>query len=739
MYHTKPSLASAVLPIWPLCEYALLYLEIVDRINPTLMKRTVLLSLIALGLAQGGRAANLVWTPTTAVWDTLPATTNWKDTNTSATVAFTQGDSVLFDDSGLGQPAVTLSGTLSPSYVLVDSASQYSLASTTGGNLSGGFSLVKRGSGLLILDANNAISGPTSIEAGQLQIGTGSSRGTVGSGPITNLSGLIVNRTGTLTLNNYLSGSGGFTNRLGATVNIWGTNTMSGPILVQVGLLALSNAPAQGTATDIILDASPTATANSRLGFAGGINLPSSAVITMLGTAGAGPSRCTITTTLAADTTTNSVNGPILVGSGNGLIQLTATSTGTGLLAINGNISNHPDNVTAFAGSLYIRGNLGNGLLSGSFNLPGTKLIKDDTGTWTISSSGNSASSTLVASGTLRLGANNALPNVEFSMGKAGVTPVLDLAGYSQQIPALNDAAGVASPTSTIGNSSTTSDSVLTLADGGAYTGVIQDSVAGGTRKVGLTILAGAVNAQQLRSVCTYSGPTTLQGGGLALVGAGDIPNSTSIQFSTGTSLDVRYKDAAFVLQSAQTLKGDGTFHINGSCTSQGTIELKVSKSGGTVSSDNITMDNDGTINYGGTLKLDLSGETLNSADVIQLFTANPGRYAGAFTSIVPATPGAGMTWNTTMLTTDGTLRIDASIPTTPTNITFAVVGDGTQMELAWPDSYKGWTLQGQTNVPVEGLTTNWFDVPESAATNRVLIPINPANGSVFYRLSYQP
>ncbi len=40
---------------------------------------------------------------------------------------------------------------------------------------------------------------------------------------------------------------------------------------------------------------------------------------------------------------------------------------------------------------------------------------------------------------------------------------------------------------------------------------------------------------------------------------------------------------------------------------------------------------------------------------------------------------------------------------------------------------------------PAVGLTTNWFDVPDSAATNRVFLPISPANGSVFYRLRYQP
>ncbi len=205
-----------------------------------------------------------------------------------------------------------------------------------------------------------------------LQIGNGASRGSVGSGPITNSTGMVINRTGTLNLNNHLTGSGGFTNNLNATVNLWGTNTMSGPILIQVGMLSLSNAMSQGSSTDITLDASTGASANSRLAFTGGIDLPAGATITMIGHRRvAGPSRCTLQNT-AADIATNYVSGPILIGSGDGLIQLSGLSTTTGLLQVNGNISNHPDNATPFSGSFYLRG-AGKGTLNGSVNLPAGK------------------------------------------------------------------------------------------------------------------------------------------------------------------------------------------------------------------------------------------------------------------------------------------------------------------------------------------------------------------------------
>jgi hypothetical protein len=57
------------------------------------------------------------------------------------------------------------------------------------------------------------------------------------------------------------------------------------------------------------------------------------------------------------------------------------------------------------------------------------------------------------------------------------------------------------------------------------------------------------------------------------------------------------------------------------------------------------------------------------------------------------------------------------------------------QLTLSWPSSYTGWTLQGQTNNPSVGITTNWHDVPGSTATNEFIIPIGHANGSVFFRM----
>lgn len=70
-----------------------------------------------------------------------------------------------------------------------------------------------------------------------------------------------------------------------------------------------------------------------------------------------------------------------------------------------------------------------------------------------------------------------------------------------------------------------------------------------------------------------------------------------------------------------------------------------------------------------------------------------------------------------------------------PTNIVSSVFGGN--LILSWPADHTGWTLQVQTNPLSAGLGTNWLPVSGSSTTNKVIIPIDPANPSVFYRLTH--
>ena len=157
---------------------------------------------------------------------------------------------------------------------------------------------------------------------------------------------------------------------------------------------------------------------------------------------------------------------------------------------------------------------------------------------------------------------------------------------------------------------------------------------------------------------------------------------------------------------------------------------LKGSKTGLVVTNDSVNGLS--SITYGGTLKLDLSGSPLASTDSFVLFSAST--YSGAFTNIVPATPGAGLTWNTNNLIVNGTLSVQGGgIATNPTNITATV--SGSSLVLSWPADHLGWILQAQTNSLTSGLGTNWVDVSSSASVSAVTNTIVPANPTVFYRL----
>jgi len=72
-------------------------------------------------------------------------------------------------------------------------------------------------------------------------------------------------------------------------------------------------------------------------------------------------------------------------------------------------------------------------------------------------------------------------------------------------------------------------------------------------------------------------------------------------------------------------------------------------------------------------------------------------------------------------------------INNTPTNIVWSVAGD--QLTLSWPADHLGWILQAQTNSLSTGIGANWFDVVGSETNTQSVIPIDPVNPAVFFRL----
>ncbi len=73
-------------------------------------------------------------------------------------------------------------------------------------------------------------------------------------------------------------------------------------------------------------------------------------------------------------------------------------------------------------------------------------------------------------------------------------------------------------------------------------------------------------------------------------------------------------------------------------------------------------------------------------------------------------------------------------IATEPPPLTLTIAAGA--MQFNWPASHLGWRLQGQTNAADFGISSAWSTVPGSTATNQISIPLDPNNGSAFFRLS---
>ncbi|NGO39160.1 hypothetical protein G4L39_07085 [Limisphaera ngatamarikiensis] len=185
----------------------------------------------AIDLTITGQAAQLIWRGGLAgnAWD-VNTTANWL--HNGAPDVFLNGDTVQFDATGADNSQVNLVGSLSPGQAIVDAAANYTFQGT--GKITGLASLIKRGSGTLTVLTDNDYTGPTRIEAGTVQVGNGTTGGSLGSGPVTNAASLVYNLPGERTVASAIHGSGQLSLQAGALV-LTGDNTYSGGTTVAAG------------------------------------------------------------------------------------------------------------------------------------------------------------------------------------------------------------------------------------------------------------------------------------------------------------------------------------------------------------------------------------------------------------------------------------------------------------------------------------------------------------------------
>jgi autotransporter-associated beta strand protein len=374
----------------------------------------------------------------------------------------------------------------------------------------------------------------------------------------------------------------------------------------------------------------------------------------------------------------------------------------------------------------------------GTFNQTGAGQLliigEEGTGTLTITNTGTvtsangvSVAHTATGIGTVNLDGGRLATTRIFQNGGAGAVSTVNFNGGVLQAAANNATfmAGLSNANVLArGAIIDTTNFSITIGQPLLADGV---STGGGLTKVGTGVLTlGGAN--------TYTGLTVVSNG--ALVVNGSIPGSVNVKAGAavagnGTIAGTVTVEAGGAVSAGTSI---GSLTLGASPVLGGFVLAEVDRNGGTPLADLITVTGN-PIAYGGTLVVTNTGADLVPGDTFKLFQASS--YSGTF-ALTSITPRQVVTWNTANLVNNGTITVLTAIPaipTQPTNIVAVVVGGN--LELSWPSNYVGWRLLGQTNAITVGLSNNWATVPGSTTTNRVVLPINTANGSAFFRLVY--
>jgi autotransporter-associated beta strand protein len=219
-----------------------------------------------------------------------------------------------------------------------------------------------------------------------------------------------------------------------------------------------------------------------------------------------------------------------------------------------------------------------------------------------------------------------------------------------------------------------------------------------------------------------------LNGGLLQFTAAATVAGWTAINVkSSGAIIDTAGNAVTFTdpliagdgFGGGLTKTGNGTLTFSGTNTyvgnttvNAGILELALP---GLATTAKVIVTN------GAVLQLDFTVTNTISALVLNGVTKTPGVYNNAT--------------DPTYLTGSGSLQVASSVATNQTNITFTVSGN--VLTLTWPTDHTGWHLQAQTNSLATGLGTNWVTIPNTDLSHSYTNTINPANGSVFYRIVY--
>lgn len=674
-------------------------------------------------------------------WD-INVTTNWLFGGLPA--VFANGNSVLFDDTGSNTTLINIVAPVAPASMTVNNSSKnYGFL---GSPITGTNAVTKSGTGQLTFSSGNTYTGGTTLNAGKLNLDNDSA---IGSGPLVINAGTIDN-TGsgpvTLTNNNPVTvnasftfggdkdlnlGAGAITLTANRTINAQGAATLTlGGVISDGGNNYALTKTGPGTVT---LSGANTYTGGTTVS-QGTLNLHGNQTAANGGLI------------LSPNTTNGTVNiaaGAAVAAAAGQIVQVGNTSAvGTELMALNvsGTVTN--DGTLSVQRYAFLTLNSGaawrqNGdmvvkALGGAGFSPLLTVNSNATFTYAginpIELSGADANSgsgrITVAGGTFRTG-QGFVATTTPTTGFARLT--LQNAGVLQLTASIAPlgSGGVQLATSTGGG----------IIDTAGFDAVVDGEFLGGSS---LTKTGAGTLIFDGFSPLAHTGNLIVTGGTLAFSNSVSLV-STGLLVGAGGTLDVTA--SAFVpypLASGQAL---------GNVSSPGTVRGNVDATLGKLA---LAYTN-GTPCFSmvnGALTLDAAtpvtvnnlGSPLGNGSYKLIAAGTGGSVAGTTPSAVTVTGGGLGSGGTAVLAiTSGELFLNVSgvsaVNPNPTNLVATVTGPN--LDLSWPASHIGWTLQSQTNSRAVGLSNNWVDVPGSTTTNLISIPLNKVDPAVFFRMVY--